>query len=102
LGGVGIWAFEKITQYFLLGKRIGGEITTSDINDKSNNSITTENKCGTTNATVDKRGRTFEKTVYAIRNLNIVITVQNVVQCGDLWLLHSWFLLCAFYTKSSG
>lgn len=76
MGGVGIWAFEKITQYFFLGKRIGGGITTSGITDKSNNESnnksnidTTGNKCGTANATVDKRGRTFEMTVYAIRSL---------------------------------
>ena len=107
MGGVGIWAFEKITQYFLLGKRIGGGITTSGITDKSNNESnnesnnksnidTTGNKCGTANATVDKRGYTFETAVYAIRNLNIVITVANVIQCGDLWLLHSWLLLWFF------
>ena len=96
--GVGIWALKKITQYFLLGKRIGGGITTSGIIDKSNSECgnATQNKCDCTNATVDKRGYTFETTVYAIRNLNIVITVANVIQCGDLWFSHSWLLLWFF------
>ena len=53
--GVGIWALKKITQYFLLGKRIGGGITTSGIINKSNSECgnATQNKCDCTNATVD-------------------------------------------------
>ena len=104
--------FKKNYAVFLLGKRIGGGITASDITDKSNNESnnksnnksnidTTGNKCGTANATVDKRGRTFETTVYAIQNPSIVITVPNVVQCGDLWFSHSWLLLW-FFNKVPG
>jgi hypothetical protein len=67
--GVGIWALKKITQYFLLGKRIGGGITTSGIIDKSNSECgnATQNKCDCTNATVDNVESTITRTVYAIR-----------------------------------
>ena len=67
--GVGIWALKKITQYFLLGKRIGGGITTSGIINKSNSECgnTTQNKCDCTNATVDNVESTITRTVYAIR-----------------------------------
>ncbi len=67
--GVGIWALKKITQYFLLGKRIGGGITTSGIIDKSNSECgnETQNKCDCTNATVDNVESTITRTVYAIR-----------------------------------
>ena len=67
--GVGIWALKKITQYFLLGKRIGGGITTSGIINKSNSECgnATQNKCDCTNATVDNVESTITRTVYAIR-----------------------------------
>jgi len=67
--GVGIWALKKITQYFLLGKRIGGGITTSGIINKSNSECgnETQNKCDCTNATVDNVESTITRTVYAIR-----------------------------------
>ena len=67
--GVGIWALKKITQYFLLGKRIGGGITTSGIINKSNSKCgnATQNKCDCTNATVDNVESTITRTVYAIR-----------------------------------
>jgi len=69
LVGVGIWALKKITQYFLLGKRIGGGITTSGIINKSNSECgnATQNKCDCTNATVDNVESTITRTVYAIR-----------------------------------
>ena len=67
--GVGIWALKIITQYFLLGKRIGGGITTSGIINKSNSECgnATQNKCDCTNATVDNVESTITRTVYAIR-----------------------------------
>lgn len=75
--GVGIWALKKITQYFLLGKRIGGGITTSGIIDKSNSECgnATQNKCDCTNATVDKRGEHNNKDSVCNPASNIVITV---------------------------
>ena len=75
--GVGIRALKKITQYFLLGKRIGGGITTSGIIDKSNSECgnETQNKCDCTNATVDKRGGHNSKDSVCNPARNIVITV---------------------------
>lgn len=85
--GVGVCALKKITQYFLLGKRIGGGVLDVNSDNNNDNNNATQKICGFTKATVDKRGEHNNKDSVCNPALNIVITVDAVWTPCDLWVL---------------